>query len=308
MRHSRSRRRETARDQAAAYADFARNNWAVAAYGVGTGVEEDIPLLVDPGSDNNMFVTLGGVHQMVTQNDYVLDYDAGDPIIRITVPMGVPYEVLVSNAIPVGVPSDGSITTPKLANDAVTAAKISAADAAAILAKIGAAAAGVAITNAQMPTGSVVDSGFSSYAVSAALTEVIPRDDTIPQIGEGTEILSVIITPKSAANKLRCRFQGQFSRSALGSSIFAIFASGTGISGTPASARSVECLTAATADHAYKTTLEVELIPGTTNPVTISVNAGPDASAGHMRMNGTSAGRLMGGASVSTLVVEEIKA
>lgn len=115
---------EDARDQAAAYADFARNNWAVAASGTGTGAEADIALLIDPGSVNNMFVTVGGVGQMVTQGAYSLVYSGGSPYIRINVPTGVPYEVRVSNAISIGTPSDGTVSTAKLADGAVTTPKL----------------------------------------------------------------------------------------------------------------------------------------------------------------------------------------
>lgn len=122
------------RDQAAAYADFARNNWVIAASGLGTGSEEDVELLVDPGSVNNMFVVVGGVGQLVTQGAYSLVYSGSDAFIRINVPLDVPYEVRVSNAVPIGTPADGTVSPAKIANGAVETAKL--ADKAATFAKI----------------------------------------------------------------------------------------------------------------------------------------------------------------------------
>jgi hypothetical protein len=43
------------------------------------------------------------------------------------------------------------------------------------------------------------------YNAWTAITSVIPGDDTVPQSSEGTEVLSVAITPTNAANKIVCR-------------------------------------------------------------------------------------------------------
>lgn len=301
-------RAETAADEAADWADLAKNNFVQNSF-TGDGTTTDFLLSVDPGSANNMFVDVGGVWQPISA--YTLQHISGDPYLRISgepVPDDVEIDVRFGNKITVGTPSDGSITTAKLGADSVTAAKLSAADAVAIRAKIGAAASGTAITNAQMPTGSIVDSVSVSYAANASLTAVIPRDDTKPQISEGTEILTVTITPKSSTNKLRCRFSGQFSRSAAGTVIAAVFATGTSISGTPADARDAVGVTVPSTDQCFMAGVEVDFVPGITTAVTISVRAGPDAVAGYARLNGTSLGRLLGGGSVATLVVEEIKA
>src|SRR5688572_19721678 len=72
----------------------------------------------------------------------------------------------------------------------------------------------------------VVDRLVGSYAASADITTVIPADDTIPQIGEGTEIISVSITPKSASNRLRATFRGSGATSTGTTMIAALFAAG----------------------------------------------------------------------------------
>ncbi len=303
-------RAETAAAEAADWATLAKNNFVQNSF-TGDGTTTDFLLSVDPGSANNMFVNVGGVSQPISA--YTLEHVGSDAYLRISgepVPDDIEIDVRFGNKITVGAPADGSVTTAKLGGDSVTAAKMSAADAVAIRAKIGAAASGTAITNAQMPTGSVVDSVTATpYTANASLTAVIPRDDVAPpQISEGTEILSVSITPKSTTNKLRCRFKGQVSRSAAGTVVAALFATGTGISGTPADARRAVGVTVVSADQAFMADMEVEFVPAITTSVTISVRAGPDAVAGFARLNGSSVGRLFGGVSAATLVVEEIKA
>lgn len=145
-------RAEEAASEASAYADFARNNWAIAAFGMGTGEEEDIPLLVDPGSVNNMLVVISGVVQLVTQDAYSLVYDAGDSFVRMTVPLDVPYEVKVGNAVDIGTPSEGSVTEPKIANGAATEAKIGTG----------------AVTATKLGTGSVTEPKLGALSVSTA--------------------------------------------------------------------------------------------------------------------------------------------
>lgn len=148
------------------------------------------------------------------------------------------------------------------------------------------------------PVGSVVGSAVANYATNAAITAVIPGDDTIPLITEGTEILSVTITPKTTTNKLRCRFSGQAALSAAVNAVASMFQGSTCIDAI---------YNSPTANAGTTFELEAEYTPGVTTVQTISVRVGPGV-AGTLRMNGTSAGRLFGGASNATLVVEEIKA
>jgi hypothetical protein len=150
-----------------------------------------------------------------------------------------------------------------------------------------------------MPAGSVVDSAHATYATNASLTNVLPLDDTVPFITEGTEILSLSITPKSATNKLRCRFSGQAAIAAAGNIVVAMFQGSTCIDAQYTSPQ--------TGGEGSTLVLETEYTPGSTSVQTISVRVGP-GSAGTVRMNGTHVGRFLGGASNATLIVEEIKA
>jgi hypothetical protein len=123
-------------------------------------------------------------------------------------------------------------------------------------------------------------------------------DDTIPQIGEGTQIISVSITPKSITNKLRCRFRGQASPSAAVLVAAAMF-------NTAANAIAATATSTGGINNMGQLTLEYEFVPGVLTAQTITIRAGP-SGAGAIRFNGTSAGRAFGGVSVATLVVEEI--
>lgn len=150
--------------------------------------------------------------------------------------------------------------------------------------------------------GSVIDRAYAEYTANAALTATIPSDDTIPQNTEGTQILSVSFTPKSATSRVRLRFQGEFALSSANQSgVAAIFSSAS------ANALRATITTAAGADFAEPLVVEHEYVPGVTTAITFSVRVGPNAAV-TMRMNGVTSGRLLGGSLGATLVIEEIAA
>lgn len=151
-----------------------------------------------------------------------------------------------------------------------------------------------------MPTGAVIDSVFGTYALNADIATLIPADDTIPQISEGVQIVSVSITPKSVTNKLRCRFRGQCSLSALGAASAALFVN------SAANAVHAVAVSVTAAAYSHILALEHEFVPGATTLQTLAIRVGPSNNI--LRMNGQTSGRLFGGVAISTLVVEEIKA
>lgn len=140
---------------------------------------------------------------------------------------------------------------------------------------------------------------YAEYKLNTALTTQIPGDDTIPQNTEGTEILSVSITPTSATNRLRIRTHIVGSHgTTTGLTTSAVFSSAS------ANAISAVPITQPTAFGLLMWGQEYEYVPGVTTALTISVRVGP--SSGTFHTNGNSGGRFMGGASACTLVVEEI--
>ncbi|MCJ2102468.1 hypothetical protein [Methylobacterium sp. E-046] len=139
----------------------------------------------------------------------------------------------------------------------------------------------------------------SPYTANANFTAAIPLDDTIPQITEGTQILSVPITPVSTTSKVRLRFVMDGTMASAGTLIVAIFRVGQS---DAIRARAVSIV----ANNGIQViALEVDDAPATTAAVTYTVRIGPDS--GTARLNGTGIGRLFGGSGAATLVAEEIK-
>lgn len=148
--------------------------------------------------------------------------------------------------------------------------------------------------------GTVVQSSYTEYLTSADLTTQIPYDNTIPQIGEGTQIISVSFTPTSATNKLRFEFQG-FGARAAGSAAITAALFGGGIGDAIAASAATN-----STDDAFTLTLTHEEVSGTTSPKTFAIRVGPGAAV-TVRMNGTSTARRLGGVAKSTLIITEIK-
>ncbi|MEH7907436.1 hypothetical protein V7798_07635 [Rhizobium laguerreae] len=300
---------EDAADRAENAAALALNNFVSENF-IANGVDTDFELASDPGSPNNMIVVVDGL-PMQAPDSFSLVYAGSVAKIRMpeVLPDGTKFNVRYGNVIAVAAPSDGAITTNKLANQAVTYAKLQNISATLRLLGRKTAGAGDAeelsaadLRDLFLPTGSVVDSAVATYASNANLSTTIPIDDTSPQITEGTEVLSVSITPKSATNKLRIRWTGRGASSVAPLGIaWGIFRAGV------ASAISAGHVSVATADYEHPLFGDAEYVPGVTTVQTISVRVGPSAAA-NVRLNGTSSARLFGGAGIATLVVEEIKA
>jgi len=146
----------------------------------------------------------------------------------------------------------------------------------------------------QLPA-AVVGRAYAEYTARTTLSAVIPPDGTIPQNTEGTQILSVSYAPKSAANRLRARFQCSGS-SSLGCIATAAIFQGSNVNAVGASA-----VHFVVGDYFSTLTAEVEFAAGSTSTTaqTIAVRVGPNAN--DFLLNGN-----LGGSARATLVVEEI--
>ncbi|MCO5092678.1 hypothetical protein [Bosea sp. (in: a-proteobacteria)] len=147
------------------------------------------------------------------------------------------------------------------------------------------------------PAGSVISSAYAEYTANVDLTATIPADDTQPQNTEGTQVLSVTVTPSSTSDKVRLRFT---SWGYVGSAqyVAAIFRSGA--------ANALQAKVAG-GDAAWMALdFEVEDSPATTSAVTYTIRVGPSTS-GTLRLNGSASARSFGGSSRATLVAEVIK-
>lgn len=149
----------------------------------------------------------------------------------------------------------------------------------------------------------IVDRAYAEYLTSADLTTLIPFDDTIPQVGEGTQILAASITPKSTTNRLRVRFEGWGSPVTSGDLIAAALFLNAGANAVAATTSGIAISAGAIVGPVV---MEYEYVPGSTSAQAFTLRVG--GTAGTVRMNGTSTARRFGGVSRCTLIVEEIAA
>lgn len=150
--------------------------------------------------------------------------------------------------------------------------------------------------------GSVVDSVTGTYVASLAISPAIPLDTSIPQITEGTQIIAVVITPKSTTNKLRCRFAGTAALNYSGHACAAMFHN------TNANAVRATYSTPAQINFEIPLVMDQTISPGAITPQTVSVRVGHGTvGAGALYMNGSAVITPFGGTAGAVLTVEEIK-
>jgi hypothetical protein len=144
-------------------------------------------------------------------------------------------------------------------------------------------------------SGEVVGMGMATYASNASSSATIPLDDTIPQSSEGVQILSLSYTPKLSTSTLLVMFNGQVFTGANDNFVAALFNGGSG-------AFAAEMFGVLTS----RTGIQVvgSYAPGSTTAQTISVRGGSGSASWSFNGSGS---RFLGGASVATLLVFEIR-
>lgn len=128
---------------------------------------------------------------------------------------------------------------------------------------------------------------------------LIPSDDTIPQVGEGTQLLSLTYTPKSATSRLRLR--SYMYATAGNSAVISCAHFRDGAANAVASGWSI----AQAASWAIPVMVEREIATGSIAPTTITMRVGVSAAGQGFYLNGSGGSRLHGGATQSTLSIEE---
>ena len=147
----------------------------------------------------------------------------------------------------------------------------------------------------------LVQRAYASLATVQTGTTMIPADDTIPQNTEGTEFLTLAITPTSATNRLRIRVSFNV---AIDTSNFRIVMAL--FQDTTANALcAVACTGNSTANRPDVLTMDYEMVAGTTSSTTFKIRIGPTASA-TVTINGALGSRLFGGVAVSNITIDEI--
>ena len=154
---------------------------------------------------------------------------------------------------------------------------------------------------ANLPAGSVIQVVNIMDGAVATGTTAIPQDNTIPQITEGTQLMTLAITPTSATNKLRIDVVVNGAGSASNSWATALFQDST------ANALAATNYNMAANNVASYSGFTHFMTAGTTSATTFKIRCGT-VSAGTFTFNGQSAGQLFGGVSASSITITEIKA
>lgn len=154
-------------------------------------------------------------------------------------------------------------------------------------------------TALQQPTGSQAGRAYTENTSYTTITANIPADNSIPQVGEGTQILSVSITPKAAANRVRAMVKVPLSFTGGGSGLItaALFRNG----GSNAIDSTV--IHPVDGTGTYPAVLIFEDSPGSTSAQTYTVRVGGDSS--DVVINGDFSGRLGGGSARAAITLDE---
>ncbi|TAL39627.1 MAG: hypothetical protein EPN97_02060 [Alphaproteobacteria bacterium] len=156
-----------------------------------------------------------------------------------------------------------------------------------------------AIARADLPAGSIIQTVSATYASNADLTTTIPLDDTIPQITEGTEVVTVSITPTSASSMIEVSFCAFGSASAAAVLIAALFKD------TGSNALQVSTMVAGGGSLPDCISLTYFENAANTSARTYRIRVG--LNSGTCRLNGTLTSRMFGGAAAAYIIAREIK-
>jgi len=146
--------------------------------------------------------------------------------------------------------------------------------------------------------GITVQQVYASTTAYATGTTAIPVDDTIPQKTEGSELLTVTITPTNSSNLLLIRFVGNVYRPSA-NAFCALFQDAT------TNALSANFRGNSGVDTQVMV-LEYRMVAGTTSATTFRIRMGLDTTAA-WQVNSCSLGsRCMGGVACTVLTVTEL--
>jgi hypothetical protein len=214
---------------------------------------------------------------------------------------------------------DGNVTTAKIADKAITDAKLRDSSALSVIGRsansTGVPADIVASANGQflrrsssalgfgaivtddLPAGTVLNAKFTESFTEYVITTVIPFDNTIPQITEGTQIISATITP----TKTTSRIVGFVSLNgdATDTTVQTVVAAFRGTTANAVASTWVRYI-------AYSSLISFEFtdLPNTTSATTYSIRIGPDQKT--LYVNRAETGSLLGGSNKITLTLLEI--
>ena len=138
---------------------------------------------------------------------------------------------------------------------------------------------------------------FQTGAV-ATTTAILPRDDTIPQITEGAEFMTLAIIPQNVASSLEIEVVFNASVAAADSLTVALFQDAN------VNALATSCLYYSTASALGQITFKHIVPAGTITSTTFRVRAGANTAI-TTTFNGITGGRQFGGVMASRITIKE---
>jgi len=149
--------------------------------------------------------------------------------------------------------------------------------------------------------GKVLQMVNTTTGAVATGTTVMPEDDTIPQISEGDEYMTLAITPTSSSSKLLIQIHAMVSHTDTANTIgMAVFQDSTSGALNAMHLRTNVSLRVLMSFNHYMTA-------GTTSSTTFKVRIG-GSDSGTTTFNGNGGSRLLGGAMASSITIMEIAA
>lgn len=158
-----------------------------------------------------------------------------------------------------------------------------------------------AVDSTKVATGFAVNNAEAQTATLSTTTTVIPLDDTIPQITEGTEIVTISITPKATTNRL------QIDAMIFAASSVSDFISVALFQDTTANALAATNFNVTSANLSVSIPLSYSMSAGTTSSTTFRLRVGPSANTTTITLNGRAGARIYGGVSFCSIKVTEYK-
>ena len=155
-------------------------------------------------------------------------------------------------------------------------------------------------SNATFPAGHVVKVVNTQTGAMSTGTTTMPHDNTIPQNTEGTEFMTLAITPTSATNKLLIQIIFSASHSVNDDFLAALFQD------TTANALSSTMISRVNAAESTHGSFNHFMTSGTTSSTTFKLRIGSPAS-GTMTFNGVGGAARLGGSIASSITILEIQ-
>lgn len=158
-----------------------------------------------------------------------------------------------------------------------------------------------AVGNAEVAAGAVVQVVNTASTAYATGTTQIPHDDTIPQNTEGTEFMTLAITPRATTNILVIEAKLMVSHDTANRYLSAALFQDT-TAGALAATSNWEDL----GNASHELCIVHTMTAGTTSATTFKIRAGA-SNTGNFYFNGVSGARIFGAITKSSIVIWEYK-